>query len=144
MFFKFIRIYHMKKKHQIGDNIKCDKCDISFPDFNTYTIHRATHRDNTTVKCEECDSNIRKENYSRHLKEVHGLESRFDPEMVSCKSYAHWCKECKPGYKRKEDLERHVQANHLKHDHSCAECGKRFKYKTCLRKHVRTDHKEKC
>ena len=136
--------YHMKKKHQIGDTIKCDKCDSSFPDFNTYTIHRATHRDNTTVKCEECDSNIRKEKYSRHLKEVHGLESRFDPEMVSCKIYAHWCKECKSGYKRKEDLERHVQANHLKHDHPCAECGKRFKYKTSLRRHVRTDHKEKC
>ena len=27
--------YHMKKNHQIGGTIKCDKCDVSFPDFNT-------------------------------------------------------------------------------------------------------------
>ena len=55
--------YHMKKKHKVGGNIKCDKCDIPFPDFKTYTIHRALHRNNSIVKCEECDADIKKEKY---------------------------------------------------------------------------------
>ena len=103
--------YHMKKAHQISGTIKCDKCDISFPDFNTYTTKRALHRNNTSVQCKNCDANIGKEKYSRHLGEVHGLESQFHPEKVSSKIYPHRCKECNSGYKGKEDLKRHERAN---------------------------------
>ena len=40
--------YHMKKAHQVGGVIKCEKCYISFPDFNT--IHRASHRKGLAVR----------------------------------------------------------------------------------------------
>ena len=133
--------YHLKKMHQVGDTMKCEKCDVSLPDFNTYNIHRALHRNITSVKCEECDANIGKEKYTRHLGEVHGVESHFDPEKVSCKIYPHRCKECNSAYKRKEDLERHERAKHLKQVHSCAECGKMFKYKNSLRRHLKADHR---
>ena len=134
--------YHVKKVHHIGGSIKCCKCDTFFPDFNSYTVHRTLHRNITRVKCEECNASIGKEKYPRHLGEVHGIETHFDPEKVSCKKYPHQCKECDSVYKRKEDLERHERAKHLRQGHGCAECGKMFKYKTSLRRHLKADHSE--
>ena len=36
--------YPLKKVHHVGGTIKCEKCDVSLPDFITYNIHRASHR----------------------------------------------------------------------------------------------------
>lgn len=132
--------YHVKKVHQIGGSIKCEKCEIYFPDFKSYSVHRTSHRNIIRVKCEECNASIGKTKYSRHLGEVHGVETHFDPEKVSCKKYPHQCKECDSVYKRKEDLERHEKAKHLRQGHGCAECGKMFKYKTSLRRHRKAAH----
>ena len=76
--------YHVKKVHQIGGSIKCEKCEIYFPDFKSYSVHRTSHRNIIRVKCEECNASIGKTKYSRHLGEVHGVETHFDPEKVSC------------------------------------------------------------
>lgn len=53
--------YHLKRIHSNGAEITCETCDDKFSDFESYSIHRKTHRSvhfQLEHKCSECSKII--------------------------------------------------------------------------------------
>ena len=138
--------YHRKLKHSKGVEMKCERCPEVFMDFKFYTLHKANvHTKASIVQCRECYVDIKgKGNLTRHMTEVHNVESRFDIGQVECPVYPYKCDEaeCYSAFKRKSDLDRHQNAKHVKKSVLCPKCGKAFTYATNLRRHSKS-HQEK-
>ena len=134
--------YHVKS-HSEDSKFDCEKCSETFSDFNNYARHRNAHRSphfQLEHKCEECGIIIcGKGKLSRHQQEVHDIETRFNINKTSVSVYPHKCFQCSARYKRKHDLDRHIEAKHSQHEgYSCGKCTKTFKYSSSHKRHIKT------
>ena len=106
--------------------------------------HRKSHRSihyQLDQTCEECGKIIRgKHNLNQHLKEIHSLETSYNVNKVTVKTYPHTCDQCDAVFKRKSHLNSHVQGMHGWGKYPCSQCGKEFKNKSNLNRHVKNIH----
>ena len=137
--------YHLKRIHSNGAEITCETCDDKFSDFESYSIHRKTHRSvhfQLEHKCSECSKIIRgKKNLNVHMKEVHSLDKRYNLNKVTVKIYPHNCDQCGAVFKRKSHLNSHVQGIHVGEKFACNLCIKEFKTKSNLTRHIKSSHR---
>ena len=137
--------YHEKRSHSNGGEIACENCDETFCNFEGYSTHRKSHRSihyQLDQTCEECGKIIRgKHNLNQHLKEIHSLETSYNVNKVTVKTYPHTCDQCDAVFKRKSHLNSHVQGMHGWGKYPCSQCGKEFKNKSNLNRHVKNIHK---
>jgi hypothetical protein len=138
--------YHEKRVHSNGGEILCENCDETFSNFEDYSSHRRkSHRSvhfQLEHTCEECGKNIRgKQNLNQHLKEVHALETTYNLNRVTLKTYPHNCDQCDSVFKRRSHLKSHIEGMHGGKRYPCNLCGKEFQNRSNLNRHAKNFHK---
>lgn len=136
--------YHEKGSHSDGGDLDCESCDQIFSNFEDYSNHRNTHRSahyQLEHTCDECGKIIRgKHNLSQHLREIHGLETTYNLNKVTVKTYPHNCDKCDAVFKRKSHLNSHIVGIHGGERFPCGQCGKEFQNKSNLNRHIKNIH----
>lgn len=121
--------YHLRK-HVEGSELSCEYCSEKFNDFTNYAKHRKIHRSQHyqfEQKCPECGKIILgKDKLKRHQQEVHAKAA-----------LSHACSQCDARYRRKHQLDCHVEIKHNKHEgFSCENCLKTFTYRSNMKRHA--------
>ena len=136
--------YHEKRSHSNGGDIACENCEETFSSFEGYSTHRKSHRSihyQLVHTCEECGKIILgKQNLNQHLKEIHSLETSYNVNKVTVKTYPHTCDQCDAVFKRKSHLNSNVHGSYGWGKYPCSQCGKEFKNKSNLNRHVKNIH----
>ena len=135
---------HVKSHHDRKGRFNCQSCEKTYSYKNALQYHekrRSIHYQ-LDQTCEECGKIIRgKHNLNQHLKEIHSLETSYNVNKVTVKTYPHTCDQCDAVFKRKSHLNSHVQGMHGWGKYPCSQCGKEFKNKSNLNRHVKNIHK---
>ena len=109
---------------------KCDECGEAFGRKE----HLKRHIDTVHLKlknfiCKFCDESFGTQSYlNSHIALFHENISIFS------------CKECEEKFTSQYKLDTHHSIEHERHEHECPECGRTFKRKGDLNRHINTVH----
>ncbi|ODM92130.1 putative zinc finger protein [Orchesella cincta] len=121
---------HMKRQHNIGDEVKCSVCFKEFPNYYSLRIHLNSHLNERSHSCLFCNKKFKTSSnlythYPTHINE----------RPVSCKV-------CKKSFAFKRSCNLHVEAIHsTKKSHKCGEFAAFFTGKSYLQRHVKLVHR---
>ncbi|KAF4529146.1 hypothetical protein B566_EDAN017607 [Ephemera danica] len=142
---------HLSIRHNINLPFECDVCHKYFITRNKMVIHKVEHDEGLkSFNCEKCPSKFIRECdlklhvYSEHLFEkaelqcdICGKAFKTEPNLLQHERYYHKnerpfeCDECDATFKRKCDLNRHIDMVHITkqkraRDFPCDMCNKSF------------------
>ncbi|ODM91813.1 putative zinc finger protein, partial [Orchesella cincta] len=121
---------HMKRKHNIGDGVKCSVCSKEFPNSYSLRMHLNSHLNERSHSCLFCNKKFKSSSnlythYSTHIN-----ERPFS------------CKVCKKAFAFERNCTLHVETVHTtKKLHKCRECPATFSGTSYLQRHVKLVHR---
>ena len=136
--------YHVDTYHKPDiSGFECSVCSKILSTKQILDRHVTTLHTDSNLTCEKCGEKFsRRNNYHRHLQEVHAIKNRVNFDFVIPeKVYKYKCDQCEKQFIRKEHLRRHEESAHgTKADvYTCDLCTKKFN-----RKDNRDRHKKIC
>ena len=143
--------YHVSNKHggkNEDEKPRCKLCPSKFTTEANLKRHLETVHSDTKFECEHCgDKFTRQDTLNSHLKEQHkNLNVNLDFVENIASFLLEKCDQCDKTFKRKYQLQRHVNKVHcdreLKKQFKCSKCELKYKTPDTLRRHMKEKHKE--
>ena len=130
-------------KQENKDSFKhwCEYCGKGFRKKNNMTRHVQSHLNLREFQCTECDKAFNTKPDLKEHQKIHASEriadsqDGEDEEGNTDPFKKHKCEYCGKGFRKKNNMTRHVKSHLNLREFQCTECGKAFNAKPDLKSH---------